>query len=493
MNLLLMLTIQTANILGIFTDPFEFAGDYGSQINPIREKVFERVVSKEALARNLTDAEIKNFLGYVSEQEINYYRDDLVQKAILEDKNHGPSLLELVTPELLEEIEKKQIELELGHSDFEAIAQFIQRHQDQKFFYFLRNNPPELLHLDKVLRDKAAREGKIFDLPILGSMKVLDSTNLKKNLLEAVFTAETLALTKSPEMLKGKLENQELEVFCSPLGQVFFYWMYQALNLHLISDMVDPVNQVKENFALTLGDPYIRANALKDKLIASDTSVLFTQESDALTPQLLVEDGLFLSIESQNSRDGTFVLLRSDVWESEYQVIPLEGYEGFNAGRMNLILAKRKNSNEQFLLASCHGHSIRSEDGRLQIRLIMEKFHELSDGNLQLLIGIDANTKTEVDVELFQQQLDQLGLVSTRVGPTTIKKRVVTAQHAKAGKLAIDEEDYLITIKLENGGKFQFEGMTVGFKEGIVDITQPLPNRENLSDHYPVGASLKQL
>ena len=112
--------------------------------------------------------------------------------------------------------------------------------------------------------------------------------------------------------------------------------------------------------------------------------------------------------------------------------------------------------------------------------------------NLQLLIGIDANTKSDQEIKLLQEQLDSLGLVSTRVGPTTIKRRMVTSQHAKAGKLAIDEEDYLITLKPASGGHYLLTHPTVGFSEKKPDITKTLPNFDNFSDHYPVGVTLER-
>jgi hypothetical protein len=112
----------------------------------------------------------------------------------------------------------------------------------------------------------------------------------------------------------------------------------------------------------------------------------------------------------------------------------------------------------------------------------------LSDGKLQLLIGIDANTKSEEDVRLFREHLDALGLVGTQVGPTTIKKRIVTAQHSISSRAAIDEEDYLITLKPEKGGQLQFSRVTVGFKEGRAELNKSLPDIDNPSDHYPVGA-----
>ena len=160
---------------------------------------------------------------------------------------------------------------------------------------------------------------------------------------------------------------------------------------------------------------------------------------------------------------------------------------------MNVILATRKDSCQKFLLASCHGHSTKPEDGRLQITLVMEKFHELSDGNLQLFIGTDANTKTEEDVELFEEHLNKLGLIGTQAGPTTIKKRMVTTQHSKAGRFAVDQEDYLITLRPEYGGQFKFNHVTVGFIEEKADINKPLPNIHNPSEHYPVGAVVEPL
>lgn len=484
MILLMSIVIHTANILGIFTDPFEFDGDYGAEVNPTREQVFERVVSKGPAAFE-------------------------------EEKAYGPTLSEVITPELIAEIKSLQEDLKesgFNDDDFEALLTFIDQYKDQKLFYFLRNNPPELLNLDKTLRDKAAREGKSFDLPILGSTAPLQgstSHSLKANLIHAVFKADTFALTKPQEKIKQALDNlpldylktflgetannRDLTAFSTPLGQVFFYWMYQALNLELIAAdpaLIPSINHVKAHFAQTLGDPVARATTFKDKLIAADSTLLFTQESDALVPQLLIESALFHPLKGQNTQDGTFVLLRSDIWEPNYTVIPLESYEGFHTGKINLIIATRKETQERFMLASCHGHSTRAEDGRLQIALIMEKFHALNDGHLQLLIGIDANTKTEEDVHLFKAHLDTLGLIATETGPTTIKKRMVTAQHAKAGKLAIDEEDYLITLKPDHGGHYTFTHVTVGFTEEKADITEALPNLHNPSDHYPVGAYL---
>ncbi len=517
MSSLFCVAVHTANLLGIFTDPFEFAGDYGSEVNPIREQVFELVVSKEALSKNLSGAEIKKLMQDedATEEQVISYRRALVVEAINQEKLYGPTLGELVTPDLIEALEQKQRELQIAEFtdlDLTNIIHFINHYKDEKVFRFLRNNPSELLNLDVTLRTNASRNGVAFELPILGSTMPLEVSNtfqLKKNLLDSLFIEETFACTKPQKMiqetidqlpenflrsfLNANADNQDLQVFASPAGQVFFYWMYQALNLHLTSaniKMIEQINKVKDVFVHTIGDPIVKGCSLRDHLIDANSAVLFTQESDALLPQILTDNQLFLPVDGQNPKDGTFVFLRNGTWQPDYEVISISNYERFDKGCMNVVLARRMDSGQKFLLASCHGRSTDFTDACLQISLIMEKFDQLYDGSMQLLIGIDANTKTEKEVEAFRNHLDHLGLVATRVGPTTVKRRMVSTQHGKVGRLAIDEEDYLITLKSSNGAHFILGGLSVGFKYSFPDRNsiQLLPNIENPSDHYPVGA-----
>lgn len=502
MNLFLCITIHTANILGIFTDPFEFKGDYGSEANSTRQKVFEKTVAKEAIAKNLTDSEIRKLLQNrnADDEEVKNYRDFLTAQAIEQDLEYGPILSELITPALIEELYQKQKTLQdskFSENDLKNILEFLKSHENEKIFYLFRHNPPELLNLDKILRDKASSEGKKFDIPILSSSQKLEEKNsleLKKHLLNYVFTKEILNLTKSQESLQNILPG-DLKLLSSPAGQAFFYFAYQALNLHLISEdpnLIKEINTVKEIFAKTLGNSEARAVNFKEKVLAANSAVIFTQESDLFVPKALTENGPFLPIDNQNPQDGCFIFLHSDIWEPNYELIEINGYEKFKEGKMVVVLATQKKTGQKFLLASCHGHSTKPEDGRLQISLVMEKFHEFSENtNLQLLIGIDANTKTEKDVKDLREHLDHLGLVATSMGPTTVKQRMLTVQHAKAGKIAVDEEDYLITLKPENGGAFEFIHTTVGFKEQKAETNDPLPNINNPSDHYPVGTTLK--
>ncbi len=86
--------------------------------------------------------------------------------------------------------------------------------------------------------------------------------------------------------------------------------------------------------------------------------------------------------------------------------------------------------------------------------------------------------------------MKSLGLQATCLGPTTIKQRMATAQHKKSGRIAIDEEDYIITLTKAEGGLFQLINPTIGFDTKKPSIEVQLPNIYNLSDHYPVGANL---
>lgn len=466
---LLSIVVHTANILGIFTDPFEFEGDYGPEINPIRQKVFELVVSKEALASR-----------------------EKKEAAKEQDRQYGPTLEEVVTPEMLQMLAQKQVEIaSFSRSDLEGIFHFVEQNKDVKIFYFLRHMPSDLLHLDKKLRDQASLEGKPFGLPLLSSTEPLIGTNsleLKLHLLDAVLTPKTFLLTKP------KAPSKDYEALRTPGGQVFTYWLYHAFNLHLVSQdpsFIAEINRVKENFAKGLGDPEVRASQFLKKLRAANSGVVFTQESDTFVPQALVQGG-YLPIDKQNPKGGLFIFLHSNLWEKDYEIVPVEGYESYVEGNMTLILATLKETQEKFLLVSGHGNSTKPEDGRLQISLAKQTFDrlKLKHEGLQLVIGIDANTKSEKDIHDLRAHLDQLGLVATSVGPTTIKRRMVTTQHAKAGREARDEEDFIITLKPEKGGRYALIRSTVGFREEKPDYKKMLPNVDNPSDHYPVGATL---
>ena len=520
MGFFFVLIVYTCNVLSLFNNPFEFDGDYGSEINSIRQQIFEKIIPREALVTNLTDFEIKQIMEKegVTSTDMEIYRENLILQAIIEDNQHGPTLGELVSTELINDLKHEQNKFQnFSNAEMQDIMKFVEKYKNIFVFRFLHKIPSEFLSLDKVLSDKTAQKGSKFSLPTVTSttkLKGKTSYELKNNLLRSTYNEETFSLTKTKETLKNSLEKfdeellcellgseakiEDFDFFCSASGQVFLYWLYHSMNLHLISQdqqMIDDVNLVKERFIQTLGNPKHRAETLKNKLMETNASVLFVQESDFFTCQELVENGLFLPVYEQNPRDGCFVFLRSNCWEPSYEMLSIDGYDGFQKGKLNLILATLY-TGEKFLLSSAHGNSIHAEDGRLQIYLIMKEFNRIKQergyDNLQLIIGMDANTKTEKDVNAFRDYLDKLGLVGTNVGPTTVKKRMVSVQHTKVGKLSVDEEDYLITLKNESGGKYSLTDLTIGFNSESANLDRMLPNIDNLSDHYPVGANLKK-
>ena len=511
MNPFFAFIVFTFNSLGSFNDPFEFAGDYGAQANQTRDYVFEKVVSKEALAKHLTDQELQQLVGSdLAPESLQAYRQVLIQLAAFKDQSHGPTLGEVIDSNLLNLLLIKQTELAaqgFTQDQFNQILRFIADHRDLKLFSFFQTLPPQFLSLDKKLKDFYLQKDQAFPLPILSSTVPFQGSNkweLKQNLFNQLFTLPhfNLALTtnsihNSPSSLLDHSLPQDLAF--SPAGQLFIYGLYQAMLIDLVAEeeeeIIRQINKTKQHFHENLSDPFMRANWVKTQLQETETSVFFVQESNQELVQALTKDGSFWPVDKQNSLDGTFVFLKTKDWEPNAQIISIEDYEGYSKGRLNVLLATRKETQEKFLLASAHGHSTNAEDGRHQIFKIKEKWNKLvqdpENEHLQLLIGIDANTKSEHDCLLLQEHLENLGLLSTHLGPTTLKKRMVTVQHSKAGRSAEDEEDYLIILNPSQGGKYSLHSSQIGFKPDHALYSTPLPHLHNLSDHYPVGANLQ--
>jgi hypothetical protein len=494
------IVVFTFNILGILFNPFEFSGDYGPEINPIRETVWELLLPEESRARSLSKDEV------------------FILNAIEADRARGPILSDVISPKILKELAVQQQSLSsFSETELQSIQNFVEKFGSQKHFRFLHSAPKEMLSLEKTLNDTAAAKGTVPNLPNIGSMVQLkshDAEQLKSNLVDALFTEETFSLACP----RGKVENAlysfnknrlqdllgedathaDLLFLASPTGQVFLTFLYYATDLQIIAEheLIEQVNRAKAVFAQTLGNPQKKAEMVAATLLAQDAGVLFTQEADAHTTRALTESGAFHKVEQQIQGDGTHVFLRSDLWEPDYEIIPVEGYQGGRKGALNLILATQTEDGSRYLLAAGHGNSTQPEDGRKQIAIVKEAYESLvqepQNKGLQLIIGIDANTKTAEDVEKLHQHFNALGLVGTSVGITTVKQRMMTMQHTKAFRMATDEEDFLIVLKPENGGCFALDKPTVGFSKLSPDPLRMLPDLQNPSDHYPVGATLRE-
>jgi hypothetical protein len=174
-----------------------------------------------------------------SKERKNYHNSSLIEESC-EKKETDITFSQLFTPELVKELKSRQKELfNKGFSslDLKYILYFIDRYKDESVYVFLKDHSLDFLHLSQSL-----------DLPVLEGD---NCPALKKSLMQHIFTKETLALTKHPseihqfiehldkdfskKILGKNAKNQDLEIFSSPSGQLSFYWMRKAFELHLTS------------------------------------------------------------------------------------------------------------------------------------------------------------------------------------------------------------------------------------------------------------------
>lgn len=504
MNTITCFLVITFNVLSGFVNPFEFDGCYSDRIDPLRKKIFEKLMLEETVVKNLTDEELdkKAKQEKIPLDAIEDFHKKLITEAKKNDLERGPTLEELLPEKLLTVLQEKLKEVAVSEKTWKDLQNFYEKHKQKKIFSFIKHSPEKFLSIEKRLPNIAS-------LPIVGSLALLpekEYTALSQNLLDQLITKKQLSSLNFCKELQKSLNRysetdlksflgedaslSDLELFTTPIGELIYYWIYESLHLYLITDtpsLLQDVNLVKEHFAKHLADPTFRTQSIKEDLLNKHPALLFLQECDRYLLEALTNDSFFLPIQDQNMKDGTLVLLEKDQWEEDYQVIPVEEYKGYKEGKVNIVLAKQKSSSIPFLLASCHGASLDPSDGRKQISIIMKKYRSFQKNNphLQLIIGIDANTKSQKEVEALYEHLDSLHLVCTKVGATTIKRRMITTEQEKAGIYIQDQEEYLITLgnqadRLAMLSKpfLRFDNKEEGF----------LPNPSNLSDHYPVGA-----
>lgn len=517
----------TQNVLGIFNDPFEFAGDYGNVSNETRSNVFDLLISHQAPLRHASETDINR---YLLDNDITFQQDDLLETrkemclahAFKKDQAHGPTFGEFITEAMKASLLQKAEALgKIGEA--QNILAFVDRHANTRPFALFRNNPPALLSLDKSLRDAAAAKGEPFNLPIIQSMGQL--TDSPQPLIDQLFTSEVLELTKkdeaisktyaslsSPYALSNYLpdaDDNDLALFKTQFGQLTYFWMYQQFNCHLVSaaGLLDATNALKEEFSQELGSSKARANELRHQLDAIDADVLFTQEADQATVEALTsdyqEDGFHRIDQNPNGHDqwkgdGTYVFLRSRAWavKKVYSADEIKSSYPLHEerlGRINAVVAQHLKTGKCFFLASAHSKDGKSAaDSLNQIKAIQDLYQravsDAPDSGMQLLIGMDANTKKRQEVAAFRARLNELNLVATNQGATTVKQRMVTTQDGKACQKVSDEEDFLI---LNSSGdlesKLEFTQVQVGL-EREKEEGETLPNITHRSDHYGVKA-----
>jgi len=193
--------VATLNFLAILSDPFEFAGDYGTFINSVKAEVNEALIGK------------------ATPKHMKKEKD-----AIAEDLNKGPKLKNVITGklwgEIVAHIQAKNADpsckKKWNMSHVQAVGNFIQAHGEEKLFYAMRNLPEPFLKLDANFRiaDKKKPEG--FRAPIVSSPAVIQGASAQESTLNLVDylleRSDTLDLAKGGVREQQKLDLNRLKL-----------------------------------------------------------------------------------------------------------------------------------------------------------------------------------------------------------------------------------------------------------------------------------------
>lgn len=511
------LVVFTANVLGIFSDPFEFDGDYGEFINGVKREVEGLIIGKA--------------LQEPSEEEI------------AEDLQYGPTLEELLPCSLRKFLLDTCSNRGFDRKKVKAILTELQTHKPEKLFYFLKHCPPSLLNVDKIFRLAAKEANKPFPMPIINSsVPIVGKTSLdqKKHLADVLFTLDNLQLAKNIDKeLETELENSEVpllvakttaavvpeeieeeagpeaeagpelrvheavdpdfvRLFSSKEGQLIFYFLYQSMNIHLVSHMMDRVNQAKVEFAKKLGDPQKRAQFFAEKFAAENADVVFAQECDRYLPQEMAKLGYFSTERKPvpdkedpanikwelNSKDGSVIFLNSKTFKGA-SIHPYDEEED-PKHKTTVITADFFDAQRPVVLASCHV----SDGNNLKIFSILNRVTEIYQKDKDagaVVIGLDANPQSKEQESDIRERLKEKGLKTIKVGNTEVKRRKITLLHKKINLLFRREKNMIIADAQTN---FDMKNGTVGFKKPPLDSDMLLPHEQIPSDQAPVGVKI---
>ncbi len=527
------LNIFTANMLGLFYDPFEFAGDYDPYINDVKRKLEALLIGKAT--------------------------QDQTSEQIAADLAYGPTLEELLPKKIQDNLLELCKFRGLNHKQFQKLLTLLMKHhKNDRLFYFLKNCPPTLLGIDKALREAAKAANKPFDLPIINSSAPIEGNSRaaqKKHLSDVLFTVENLNIlkaaderdkNKSPiaEELAKDISNPRypyivgrapapsarpapgdeeeagpevpaelaagpealvntpvdptlIRAFQSPEGRMLFYYLYQIMNIHLASDIMEEVNEAKRRFASGMGDPQKRAEILAKKIAAENADIVLIQECDRYLPPEMAKLGYF-STEKKlvtdpsdpsntkwvlNSGDGSVIFFNSKTFKGAH-VHPYD--EALDPKHKNTVAtAYFLGAERPIVVASCHVSDSNNKSFARVIRNVTQSTYQKGT-HAAAVIGLDANPQSNEDEEDIRAFLQEENLQATKVGPTSIKMRLITLLHKKIHDLIRREKNMIVAT----GDGCKLENATVAFQKPPLDREIMMPNKNILSDQAPVGVQM---
>lgn len=464
---------------------------------------------------------------------------EIEQDLIARDRNKGPSIREL-TDGCNDISSIRELLVDAGDLDADGtalkISNFIQAcGEDARLFLWFKTYSAKILGAEKPFLD--AENSSFATLPTVHSSVQLENAGfeqLQRNLKEALFNPKFLNAIKekhladfSGSVAKNSLRDCEYqfnseniehiessltELMNTKGGMIFLYYLYHSISLHLIvsSEAIGELNEVKKIYFEQIGDPQKREEWLHNLVNYHKADALLLQEGIDL-PQSIREK--FLDIGEQHSKDGTLVLLDKHIW-SHVQTIRLtqEDVEPFISskddndadkkkyikkvvedGVLNIVIAQREGTDQLYCFASAHANSSYPQNGLDLIAIIYSVWEKAKldfQQNIELAIGIDANTKKEKEVNSLLNDVRTKGLEITNVGITTRKERAVAVQINKIGDQILAPNDYLIHspgLKKLGQGK-EFKSFTAG--SGQEDNIGNQPSPENPSDHLPIWVKL---
>jgi hypothetical protein len=497
------LKVFTLNFLGIWSDPFEFKGKYGKDIIDNTKKEVNDVLIGKAPAgkKGITDADIQS------------------------DLNYGPTLTELMPPQLWQHIAALAQKNGLDMQRIGSAQQFITKYGPAKLFYYFRNCHEALLGLDLKLREKAQNSGATFDFPIVSSPAEIDENidNALTNLADRLFTQEARdcavgfekenvkwadnlpkardkirnnyqyaqeAFRRCAGTIPGTDRTDVTNFLASKEGELVFYFLYQAMNLRLIHSvpgLPKRVNQAKAEFTTSSGDIMKRAEFFANKYAEENAGIVCVQECNAHLINAMRDRG-FVSTEYVRNKSGGYekrssvgavIFLNAKIFKRDYQDISYSAKD--KQHKSTAIVAELLHSSKKVFINSFHGSSSTSSEATTWIREAHDQYKK-SSADIFVSAG-DTNANDQAEINAVYTLADQLKCVGTNLGNTTAKEREITPQ-PKVGILNKSQKDIIIT-------NAKIEKQTLDFKEHQMEEGRCLPDGESRSDHLTGGAVLK--